>query len=142
MKKSGKTGTFESKRNANDHTATPLRNGVQKVPYQNPNQQSINKQRLNNPNNNVDEKYEISRKKNNIVIQGLEEQGIENDTIHVINLNKAIGNDDFGRYNILRIGRIGEEIGGKNRPLNFKGGTRQLCNKTQCHAECKQTSIQ
>ena len=111
---------FESKRNANDHTATALRNGVQEVPYQNPNQQSIHRQRLNNPNNNVDEKYEISRKKNNIVIQGLEEQGIENDTIHVINLNKAIGNDDFGRYNILRIGRIGEERGGKNRPLKVE----------------------
>lgn len=70
--------------------------------------------------NHGNEKYEISLKKNNVVIHSLEEYDAQNDINQVINLNKAIGNEDFSNNNILRIYRIGRKYGDKSRPLKVE----------------------
>ena len=131
----------ESRYKVNEHAA--------RRPFQYPERQQPNRERLNNPNNNDDERYEISRKKNNIVIQGIEEQGYENDVSYVINLNKAIGNEHFDQHNILKIGRIGDERGGINRPLKVeldsyvtKLNVMRNATKLQFSGQFRQISIQ
>ena len=43
----------------------------------------------------------IEMKKKNIIIRGIEEQSPENDIKMVVELNRAMGNNDFNQSNIL-----------------------------------------
>ena len=63
---------------------------------------------------------EVNKKKNNIVIYGLQEISAQNDVLEVCHINRAIGNYDFSKYNILRIGRLGEGNGVRPRPLKIE----------------------
>ena len=61
----------------------------------------------------------IQKKKNNIIIRGLEEKGEGNDYKEVLQLNYEIGNRDFNRKSIINITRLGE-YHGKPRPLKVE----------------------
>ena len=70
-----------------------------------------------NPSIDYEEQQNIKRKKNNIIVKGLEENGYEGDLKEIININRAIGNSDFNRNNILKVERIGEY---QNQPRPLK----------------------
>ena len=57
---------------------------------------------------------------NNVIIQSLIECGEEADIQEVININKAIGNVHFTKYNIMKLGRIGDKVGDHPRPLKVE----------------------
>ena len=65
------------------------------------------------------ERENIQNKKNNIIIRGLKETKRENDIKNVVDLNRAIGNEDFNRSNILNITRLGEK-NERERPLKVE----------------------
>ena len=62
------------------------------------------------------ERENIQRRKNNIIIKGLQEKGMESDISELIQINRKIGNETFNKHNILQISRIGEKQNGP-RPL-------------------------
>ena len=66
------------------------------------------------------EREEISNKKNNIVIHGLEELSEHDEINELININRIIGNFDFDKHSILRIGRLGRRYGDRSRPLKVE----------------------
>ena len=70
-----------------------------------------------NPSIDHEEQQNIKRKKNNIIVKGLEENGYEGDMKEIININRAIGNSDFNRNNILKVERLGEY---QNQPRPLK----------------------
>ena len=66
-----------------------------------------------------DERKEISTKKCNIILYGLEESTNPHQEIkEIVELNKALGNSEFTKYNIKRLGRIGDKHGA--RPLKIE----------------------
>ena len=54
------------------------------------------------------------------MIHGLKEYSEKEDLDEIININKAIGNTEFTKYNIIRFGRIGNSYGDKARPLKVE----------------------
>ena len=68
----------------------------------------------------TDDSMKYHSKKNNIVIHGLEEINELNDTAEVININNIIGNSNFHKHKIIRLGRIGVRNSEKPRPLKVE----------------------
>ena len=62
------------------------------------------------------EREKILEKINNVVIPRLEELGEKK----VVEINRAIGNNNFSHHNIIKIGRIGERSETKSRPLKVE----------------------
>ena len=76
---------------------------------------------VTNPRSSRDvEREEISKRKNNIVIQSLYENGEKGDIEAIVEINRSIGNQSFSKYDILKIGRIGEKRNGYPRPLKVE----------------------
>ena len=63
---------------------------------------------------------DVRMRMNNVIIQSLIECGEEADIQEVININKAIGNVHFTKYNIMKLGRIGDKVGDHPRPLKVE----------------------
>ena len=94
------------------------------------------------------ERENIQRRKNNIIIKGLQEKGMESDISKLIQINRKIGNETFNRHNILQISRIGEKQNGP-RPLKVvldsyhtKIQIMRNAKRLQYHEEHRSISIQ
>ena len=108
--------TSRSPLNDERYSSQPKSNNELRAKEQRPKYSSQPKQQY------IDEEREhenIRKKKNNIIIRGLPESNKENDVKAVINLNRAIGNEDFSNKNILNIIRLGEN-NEKERPLKVE----------------------
>ena len=68
----------------------------------------------------ADERKEISAKRSNIIIYGLEETSPQEEIREIVNLNKALGNHEFTKYNIKKLGRIGDKHRDQVRPLKIE----------------------
>ena len=66
------------------------------------------------------ERDEILKRKNNIVIQALNEHGEKGDIDAILEINQVMGNQNFIKCNILNIGRIGEKRNDYPRPLRVE----------------------
>ena len=78
--------------------------------------ETMNRRPQENP---TSERESIQMRKNNIIIRGIKEKSNENDIQTIINMNRAIGNENFSQYNIIKTQRIGQNFE-KGRPLKVE----------------------
>ena len=108
-----------------------------------------NQMKQNNYQKSNEKEYEnIQRRKNNIIIKGLQERSIESDISKLMQINRDIGNETFNSHNIIQISRIGEKQNGP-RPLKVvldsyhtKLQIMRNAKKLQYHEEYYNISIQ
>ena len=82
------------------------------------NNEMENRSQARSPHRRTEQEM-IEMKKKNIIIRGIEEQSPENDIQIVVELNRAMGNNDFNQSNIVRAERIGENYE-RGRPLKIE----------------------